>query len=211
MQNPTHWIGKFANVRWFLIGHKAAHPFTGPNKCWENKTMAKKQIEDDPNLAMHSYGPNFHDKFPANQIEWRIQQAGKTANGKPWGICLAYIDARAVMQRLDDCVGWENWCDKYIHIDGGVECHLSIRTVGDDWITKIDGSPETATEAFKGGYSKSLVRAAVKFGIGRYLYDLPVTFANWVDKNAFGAKRHKFKDNTFGYWTPPALPKEFLP
>ena len=45
------------------------------------------------------------------------------------------------------------------------------------------GSAETAVEGEKGQLSKALVRAAVKFGIGRYLYNIETS---WVSLNKFG-------------------------
>ena len=87
---------------------------------------------------------------------------------------LAYIDARDVMKRLDDVLGVENWQDKYTAVDGGFVCELSIK-IGDDWITKSNGANNTKIEAVKGGISSALKRAAVNWGIGRYLYYLPTS------------------------------------
>lgn len=85
---------------------------------------------------------------------------------------LAYVDARDVMKRLDDVVGTENWQDKYIAVDGGFVCELSLRIDG-EWITKSNGANNTKVEAVKGGISGALKRAAVNFGVGRYLYYMP--------------------------------------
>ncbi len=85
---------------------------------------------------------------------------------------LAYVDARDVMKRLDDVLGTENWSDKYIAVDGGFICELSLRIAG-EWITKSNGANTTKVEAVKGGISGALKRAAVNFGIGRYLYYMP--------------------------------------
>ena len=60
-------------------------------------------------------------------------------------------------------------------------CRLRIR-VGEEWITKEDvgGQSEQPDEGDrrKAAFSDALKRAAVKFGIGRYLYRLK---AQWVD------------------------------
>lgn len=87
---------------------------------------------------------------------------------------LAYIDARDVMKRLDDVVGTENWQDDYVAIEGGIICKLSIR-IGEEWITKSNGANYTKIEPVKGGLSGALKRAAVEWGIGRYLYYLPTS------------------------------------
>jgi hypothetical protein len=79
-------------------------------------------------------------------------------------------------------LGVENWEDAYkILSDGSVMCRLRCK-LGDRWITKTDvGSPSEQPDVgdrLKAAFSDALKRAAVKFGIGRYLYRLP---ASWVD------------------------------
>jgi hypothetical protein len=107
--------------------------------------------------------------FPANDIEWR---AGATNREKNKALALAYITSRAVMNRLDDVAGPANWRDDYAPgPDGGVICGLSLRING-EWITKWDGAENSNFEAVKGGLSDAFKRAAVKWGIGRYLYNL---------------------------------------
>jgi hypothetical protein len=76
------------------------------------------------------------------------------------------------MKRLDDVVGMENWQCHYEDLGGRVICRLSIRVDG-EWITKCDGAGDTKIEGEKGGISDALKRAAVLFGVGRYLYYLP--------------------------------------
>jgi hypothetical protein len=75
------------------------------------------------------------------------------------------------MDRLDTVVGPENWQDRYEVHGPRVIGYLSVR-INDEWITKADGAGDTQVEAEKGGLSDALKRSAVKWGIGRYLYDL---------------------------------------
>ncbi len=108
--------------------------------------------------------------FPAKKIHWRV---GARTKDKSKGIALAYIDARDVMKRLDDVVGPLNWQCNYSHVtDKGVVCNIGIK-VGDEWIWKANGAGDTQVEAEKGAMSDAFKRAAVMFGIGRYLYSLP--------------------------------------
>jgi hypothetical protein len=108
--------------------------------------------------------------FTLDDIEFR---AGATNQEKTQALALAYITSRAVMNRLDEVVGPANWRDEYRPgPDGGVICGLSLR-VGGEWITKWDGAENTNFEAIKGGLSDAFKRAAVKWGIGRYLYSTP--------------------------------------
>jgi hypothetical protein len=107
--------------------------------------------------------------FDQSDIEWR---AGATNQDKTRALALAYITSRAVMDRLDEVVGPENWRDEYKPgPDGGLICGLSLR-LDDEWITKWDGAENTLVEEVKGGLSGAYKRAAVKWGIGRYLYKL---------------------------------------
>lgn len=97
-------------------------------------------------------------------------------------LAMAYIDARLIQDRLDQVLGVENWQDNYDLLpDGSVICRLKLK-LGNRWITKTDvGSPSEQPDSgdrLKAAFSDALKRAAVKFGIGRYLYRLP---AQWVD------------------------------
>lgn len=147
------------------------------------------------------------EPFAADDIEWRIQQSGKTGAGKVWAMVLAYVTNRAIMKRLDDVCGKAGWKNEYRDIpnSGGVECGISIK-VGDEWITKWDAAEQTQVEAVKGGRSGAMKRAAVQWGIGRYLYDLEEGFAQISTDKAQGWNWAKLKDNTTFYWLPPALP-----
>ncbi len=121
--------------------------------------------------------------FKPQQTHWRIGSTNaKTLNVKPWeatkGMPLCYIDARDVMDRLDAVVGAEHWMDEYTETTKGrVICRLSVRLDG-EWISKSDGAGDTGTEGEKGAISDAFKRAAVKFGIGRYLYSIK---SGWID------------------------------
>lgn len=98
--------------------------------------------------------------------KYRIQSATQYN-----ALCVAYIDARQVMDMLDQIVGNENWQDHYREVAGKVYCDLSIKVDG-EWITKSDCGSESNHEAEKGQASDAFKRAAVKWGIGRFLYSL---------------------------------------
>jgi hypothetical protein len=154
--------------------------------------------------------------FPEEDIEWRIAQAGKRGNGQVWAQVLAYVQARAIMNRLDEVCGPENWRATYRFIpgaqgmDAGVICELSIK-IGDEWVTKEDGAEQTDIESFKGGISSALKRAGSAWGIGRYLYNLESNFAKILDGKNEGGRYGKTKDGLEFYWLPPNLPGWALP
>ncbi len=113
----------------------------------------------------------FLEPFPPEMVKWRVGATNDKENPTT-GIPLAYIDARAVMDRLDAIVGPENWWDEYVETSSGrVICSLSVR-LREDVVKKSDGAGSTDMEGEKGGLSDAFKRAAVKWGIGRYLYGL---------------------------------------
>jgi hypothetical protein len=114
--------------------------------------------------------------FPAEYIDWRI---GSTTKDKNKGMALAYIDARVVMDRLDSVCGPEGWQNNYSPTgNGSVVCNLGVLMPNGSWVWKSDGAGHTDFEAEKGMLSDAFKRAAVRFGIGRYLYDLD---SPWVE------------------------------
>lgn len=152
------------------------------------------------------------DPFAPADIEWRVQTAGEK-NGKPWARVLAYVTNRAIMERLDDAVGPENWQNAFREGPaGGVVCGISVRVPRADgtadWVTKWDGAENSDVEPVKGGLSNAMKRAAVQWGIGRYLYDLEEGWAQVHDGGRFSAKT---RDGKWFKWDPPALPEWATP
>ena len=120
--------------------------------------------------------------FDPSEVELKVQA---TTQDRKRGMVVAYVDARTVMDRLDAVIGPGNWRDSYyVSTDkevGGkrvveVVCLLGVRAQeGGEWIEKQDvGEGDT----LKAATSDALKRAAVKFGVGRYLYKLPKVWAD---------------------------------
>ena len=108
--------------------------------------------------------------FAINKLRWRKGGGSKE---------LVYITARDVMDRLDEVCGVDGWQSNFDYIGDRMICKLSIRFYHKteevskwavSWITKSDGADDSNIEGAKGGISDALKRAAVQFGIGRYLY-----------------------------------------
>ena len=162
-------------------------------------------------------------KKPFSEVEWRVQSSGisRAADQKPWARVLAYISNRDIQERLDEVCGPEGWSNEYRKgPDGGVLCGISIRVKPElsekdwdtAWVTKWDGAENTAIESVKGGLSDSMKRAAVQWGIGRYLYKLEAGWAQIVTKGTKNAHSGKVKgSNEYFYWLPPELPSWALP
>jgi hypothetical protein len=104
--------------------------------------------------------------------KWRVQSFSKN---KPQATCVAYIDARDVMDRLDEvCVhGWERLHNEF---KGHLYSGISIVMPNGERFTRWDCGVESNTDAEKGEASDSFKRAAVNWGIGRFLYDLGMEY-----------------------------------
>ncbi len=94
---------------------------------------------------------------------------------RPQGkIQLSYVTARTVMNRLDEVLGPANWWDSYRPMENSVLCTLTIRLPDGSTVAKQDAGGYAGMsdqgDDDKSGYSDGFKRAAVKFGVGRYLY-----------------------------------------
>lgn len=126
---------------------------------------------------------NLSDLGKKISYSWKIQSKSKD---RKKASVVAYIDARDVMKLLDEVVGPENWKDAYTTLDPAcksVQCSLSVK-VGDEWVAKEDIGTASEYEAEKGAFSDAFKRAAVKWGVGRFLYDLEI---EWVDLDQYGS------------------------
>lgn len=156
--------------------------------------------------------------FPAQDIEWRVQNFG-IGNSGPWVMVLAYVTNRAIQSRLDRVCGPLGWQNEYKAAPlGGIMCGISVFDAPNShWITKWDGAENTKIEEVKGGLSSSMKRAGSQWGIGRYLYKLEANFADISsnrpskqDKKLFSQHYDK-KTSTNYYWRIPTLPEWALP
>lgn len=110
--------------------------------------------------------------FQNSDIEWRVSA---TNHEKTNGLAVPYVTNRAIQTRLDDTVGIDGWHNDFVPWKGDKAqlCGISIYLPElQDWLTKWDGSDDTDIECVKGGLSDSMKRAAVEWGIGRYLYGM---------------------------------------
>lgn len=117
--------------------------------------------------------------FAPDAIKVKPQTVSKGEN--PKGLVTFYIDSRLVVDRLDEAVGAENWTDEYRLLCEGlhaptvgipVECALTVNGVRKVDVGQI-APGEKDDKMWKSAYSDAFKRAAVKFGVGAYLYDSP--------------------------------------
>lgn len=115
--------------------------------------------------------------FPALSVLWRV---GTIDEERAFADATPYIDARTIQNRLDALVTPMGWRNSYVEVVTGnriaaIRCKLELCIDG-NWYSKEDGAQvdlNTKPEyAIKGAYSDALKRAAVQWGLGRYLHEL---------------------------------------
>lgn len=138
------------------------------------------------------YMKRLREPFAFKDVEWKIQV---TTQDKIRGMAVAYIDSRAIQNRLDEVVGAFNWKNTFAPWQNNAQiCGLSIYdSERGDWVTKYDGAENTDIEPIKGGLSDSFKRAACVWAIGRYLYELG---GIWVEIEQRG-KSSIIKENQY--------------
>ena len=127
--------------------------------------------------------------FDVELVKWRV--GSRMRENKNRGQAMPYLNARLVQDRLDEVMGPENWRNEFAAapMGGGLMCVLSLRISG-EWVSKADvaqqdevsgnaSNPEKDREiAVKGAASDAFKRAAVQWGIGRYLYSFEAPWVN---------------------------------
>lgn len=102
--------------------------------------------------------------------KWRVQSFSKY---KAEATCVAYIDARDVMDRLDE-VCFYGWHRNHEELKGRIYAGIGIMLPSGKIMWRWDCGTESNTEAEKGESSDSFKRACVNVGVGRFLYDLKI-------------------------------------
>lgn len=121
---------------------------------------------------------------------WRVQSRNKD---KTKAFCSAYIDARDVMRVLDEHCTWEV---QYQEIAGFIFCGIGITIDGEqlwrwDCGARVEDNPQDQMydQAGKSAASDAFKRAAVMWGVGRFLYDMDMVtlpcdqYGNPVDQS----------------------------
>ncbi|AFQ19630.1 Rad52/Rad22 family DNA repair protein [Bacillus thuringiensis] len=113
-------------------------------------------------------------EFPFEQLGWKITNTFES-QGRFFAYVAPFVDARAIQDRFDEVFGIDNWQVSYEKWgEKATKCTISV-FLNERWISKEDGSEESDYSSVKGGFSNSLKRAAVLWGVGRYLYNIKPT------------------------------------
>jgi hypothetical protein len=120
---------------------------------------------DFPFARLRDALPHLRRPFAPSAVGFKPQQKNQRST-----LCVGYIDARVVTERLNTVVGgeWQASFEKADDLGAGLMwCHLRVCDVTRSDVGEGKG---------KGLVSDSLKRAAVHFGVGRSLYALPPMF-----------------------------------
>jgi hypothetical protein len=104
-------------------------------------------------------------------FQWRVQSFAKDFKSAK---VLAYIDARDCMKVADRILGPENWQSDFKAIGDKIYGGVGIKMKNGEWVWKWDCGSESNVEGEKGQASDAFKRAWVKWGLGRFLYDMKI-------------------------------------
>jgi len=142
------------------------------------KTLERGSVEIE-------IGPEVDDDGKPTAAGWRwvgrkLREPIHTLTFKgPRGREISYITARQVAARLDAVIGPGNWSDSYQVLSTEpwvIQCTLALFGVSKSdcgYSNAPDAEPGEGNyevEPAKAGYSDAFKRAAVKWGVGRFLY-----------------------------------------
>ena len=125
---------------------------------------------------------------------WRAQSF---SSDRQQAMLVAYVDARTVMERLDEVCPNE-WSFKVKLYPGSALMARGQLTLAGLTRSDVGESGEGEAAGAKAATSDALKRCAVHFGVGRYLYDLPRPWVAWDD-----AKRQPLESVTLPAWAVP--------
>ena len=122
--------------------------------------------------------------FHPSRITWKPQA---TTGKKDKALAVAYADARAYQNRLDEVCGLD-WSVSYTPWGDRIICHVTINGITRSSTGEADSQSERSEIAGTAAESQAFKRACAMFGLGRYLYSLP---ALWVE---YDAANQRFTD-----------------
>jgi hypothetical protein len=129
-------------------------------------------------LTLEAIARRLSAPFPFTMIELK---PGALTKDKKRCLVMPYADLRTYEYRLDEVAGVAGWSTSYEMTARGVVCALTILGVtksgiGDYPLSQDDENPATSAQA------QAFKRACSAFGIGRYLYELPKTWADYDEE-----------------------------
>lgn len=143
---------------------------------------------------------NLEDLKKEIPFKWRVQSFSKH---KETASCVAYVDARDVQDVLDNVCGQDGWQCKYEEHKGNLFCSIGIDINEGNkqgWVWKSDCGTESNVEKQKGEASDAFKRAAVMWGIGRFLYAKDIVYLKSNEKKTNSNYPYAIDDNGQKIW-----------
>jgi len=112
--------------------------------------------------------------FHPKAVSWK---PGSVSKDGTRALALPYADLRVYQNRLDEVCGMD-WAVTYTTWGERVICHLTINGITRSSTGEADSNAERSEIAGTAAEAQAFKRACSMFGLGRYLYSLPLT---WVD------------------------------
>lgn len=159
-----------------------------------------------------------HNPVPQSGVTWKVTTSGVKGDGGVYCQIAPIIDSRCVQEMFDSVLGPENWKDEYSIVGSSMLCTIYVKVPNDDgsyeWVGKTDGVDVEAPDrdnqdATKGMVSNSFKRAAVKWGVGRHLYNAGKVWAETSMERVAGWMKDSAKDKRSNrrvdyWWREPA-------
>ncbi|MGI6367265.1 MAG: Rad52/Rad22 family DNA repair protein [Anaerolineae bacterium] len=131
------------------------------------------------------------EPFREDQVRWKPQVVSEGGRA----LAVAYVDPRVVSERLDQVVGgdwsfrWESLGvqgDRLVVKSSLTVCGVTREDVGEHLLSEREQA-----DPWKSAVSDALKRAAVHFGVGRYLYWLETVWCS------YDTRRREFIDEPY--------------
>lgn len=134
-------------------------------------------------LSWDELSARLAEPFPEAAVSWR---AGSVSRDKKRAQALAYAEPRVYEDRLNEVLG-PDWSCRFITWgESRLLCELTVTVA--DGLGGLRDVTRTSTGEFDSGdrvaqgtaaEAQAFKRACSKFGLGRYLYDLPATWVGY--------------------------------
>lgn len=137
--------------------------------------------------------------FTPEAVRFKVQVNPKSDDGS--AICVAYIDARLVSERLN-AVAPGRWSHTFVNPPNpsqkSVACRIKLEVDG-QVLTREDvgwasGGDTSKDQGYKGMYSDAFKRAAVHYGIGTTMYAFPQQFIKARDLKKTNDGKYRMTD-----------------
>lgn len=137
--------------------------------------MSTTPREIDSTIDWTELNARLAEPFPAHLVSWR---AGATSRDKKRAQALPYAEPRAYEDRLNELApgNWE--CHFRPWGESRLICELTIHGVTRSSTGEFEERDKSAIAQGTAAEAQAFKRACSKFGLGRYLYDIPLV---WVD------------------------------